>query len=373
LKKIVITGSNGFIGSHLVNFLTISNRDYEIIPIDSISFNKNDFLSKSLAQCDILIHLAGINRHEDESKIWDENVGLTRQLIKELEKLSHPLRVLFSSSTQENEASAYGLAKKKCREIWEEWSSQSGNQFTGMIIPNVFGPFGKPFYNSFIATFCFQLNKGETPQVYVNKNVSLIFISELVEEIINWIENDDPSTLIKIEPTHQTTVVDVLKELEIFKKKYLDDGIIPDISQKFSAQLFNTFRSFMDYKTAFPKKYISHADNRGSFVELVRLNTGGQVSFSSTFPGVTRGNHFHTRKAERFSVISGYAKMELRRFGQDEIITYILDGNQPSYVDIPVWYYHNLTNIGDDILYTIFWISEQFDPNDSDTYFELNQ
>jgi UDP-2-acetamido-2,6-beta-L-arabino-hexul-4-ose reductase len=307
-----------------------------------------------LAQCEILIHLAGINRHEDESKLFDENISLTRQLITVVEKMAYPPRVLFSSSTQEYDATPYGLAKKKCRELWEEWSIRSGNRFTGMIIPNVFGPFGKPFYNSFIATFCYQLNKGETPVVHINKKVSLIYVSELIDQIINWIEKDDPSTTMQIQPTHQTTVIDVLNELELFQKKYLINGVIPDIRKKFTAQLFNTFRSFMDYATAFPKKYICHNDNRGSFVELIRLDTGGQVSFSTTMPGVTRGNHFHTRKAERFSVISGKAKMELRRFGHEETITYILDGNQPAYVDIPVWYYHNLTNIGDDILYTIF-------------------
>jgi UDP-2-acetamido-2,6-beta-L-arabino-hexul-4-ose reductase len=158
--------------------------------------------------------------------------------------------------------------------------------------------------------------------------------------------------------------------LNEFKSQYLEKGIIPELPNLFSIQLFNTFRSYMNYGASFPKSYTCHTDNRGSFVELVRLGMGGQVSFSTTLPGITRGNHFHTRKIERFSVIKGKAKMELRKYGSSEVATFFLDGEQPAYVDIPVWYYHNITNIGDNTLYTIFWISEQFNPDDADTYFE---
>ncbi len=119
----------------------------------------------------------------------------------------------------------------------------------------------------------------------------------------------------------------------------------------------------------YPVKFIQHTDDRGSFVEILRANSKGQNSYSTTVPGITRGNHFHTRKVERFSVISGRASIELRRIGTDKVIRYILDGEQPSYVDMPIWYTHNITNIGDTELLTLFWINEPYDKEDADTYF----
>jgi UDP-2-acetamido-2,6-beta-L-arabino-hexul-4-ose reductase len=115
---------------------------------------------------------------------------------------------------------------------------------------------------------------------------------------------------------------------------------------------------------------MQHTDTRGSFVEVIRLGIGGQVSFSTTVPGITRGNHYHTRKIERFAVIKGKALIQLRRIGTDAVLDFYLDGDEPAYVDMPIWYTHNITNIGDEVLYTNFWINEFYDPNDPDTYFE---
>lgn len=126
----------------------------------------------------------------------------------------------------------------------------------------------------------------------------------------------------------------------------------------------------MDIANYFPVKLTQHTDDRGSFVEIIRLEVGGQVSFSTTKPNITRGNHFHTRKIERFAVIKGKALIQLRKIGTDEVLNFELNGDEPAYVDMPIWYTHNIKNIGDDILYTNFWINEFFDPNDADTYFE---
>jgi UDP-2-acetamido-2,6-beta-L-arabino-hexul-4-ose reductase len=126
----------------------------------------------------------------------------------------------------------------------------------------------------------------------------------------------------------------------------------------------------MDIKNHFPVSFVEHVDDRGSFVEIIRLGVGGQVSFSTTVPGITRGNHYHTRKIERFAVIKGKALIQLRRIGTDEVLDFYLDGDAPSYVDMPIWYTHNIKNIGDEVLYTNFWINEFYAPNDPDTYFE---
>jgi len=158
--------------------------------------------------------------------------------------------------------------------------------------------------------------------------------------------------------------------LQEIKTNYFEKGEIPSINNPFERNLFNTFLTYIDHSTFFPFKLKLNTDQRGSFVETVKLNSGGQVSFSTTVPGVTRGNHFHTRKAERFAVIKGKALIELRRIGTSEVLSFELDGNEPSFVDMPIWYTHNIKNIGNEELYTIFWISEHFSPDDPDTFFE---
>jgi UDP-2-acetamido-2,6-beta-L-arabino-hexul-4-ose reductase len=150
----------------------------------------------------------------------------------------------------------------------------------------------------------------------------------------------------------------------------MEKGNIPSLNNVFERNLFNTFRCFIPLQKHFPVKFIQHKDSRGEFVEVIRLNTGGQVSFSTTLPGVTRGNHFHTRKIERFAVIKGKAMIQLRQIGTDEVLNFELNGQEPAYVDMPIWYTHNIKNIGNEDLYTIFWINECYDPNDPDTWFE---
>ena len=165
-------------------------------------------------------------------------------------------------------------------------------------------------------------------------------------------------------------VTDILQQLVKYKTAYAEQGIIPLLNTPFEINLFNTFRCYMDIAGHYPVKYRQNTDNRGTFVELLRLNGSGQVSFSITKPGITRGNHYHTRKIERFSVIKGSALIQLRRIGTGEVLNFTLSGDEPAYVDMPVWYTHNITNTGNDELYTVFWINEFFNPDDPDTYFE---
>ena len=166
------------------------------------------------------------------------------------------------------------------------------------------------------------------------------------------------------------TVSAILKELSSFKELYFEKGIIPVLSDMNAVNLFNTFRSYIDLESFYPVQLIKHEDARGMFVETVKLGVGGQVSFSTTVPKVTRGNHYHSRKIERFTVIKGKALIQLRKIGTDKVYNFKLDGNEPSFVDMPIWYTHNITNIGDEELYTQFWINEWYNPEDGDTYFE---
>jgi UDP-2-acetamido-2,6-beta-L-arabino-hexul-4-ose reductase len=149
----------------------------------------------------------------------------------------------------------------------------------------------------------------------------------------------------------------------------MGNGIFPSLEDAFEKALFNTFRCYAPQEH-YPVKLTKHTDDRGSFVEIARTETSGQFSFSTTVPGITRGNHYHTRKAERFAVISGKALIQLRKIGTDEVIDYYLDGKEPAYVDMPIWYTHNIKNIGDEELITLFWINEPYNPKNADTYFE---
>jgi UDP-2-acetamido-2,6-beta-L-arabino-hexul-4-ose reductase len=265
------------------------------------------------------------------------------------------------------------MSKKKGRILLAEWAEKNNGGFTGLVIPNVFGPFGNPFYNSVIATFSHQLNRNETPKIEIDAELKLIYISELVNVFIEKIRNYTQPEIIReylVSHTSNLSVTGILHHLVRYKFEYVEKGIIPALNSTFEINLFNTFRCYMDISNHFPVQYLQHTDNRGSFVELLRLNGGGQVSFSTTRPGITRGNHFHTRKIERFAVIKGNARIQLRRIGTPEVINLMLSGDKPAYVDMPVWYTHNITNTGTEELYTIFWINEFFNPEDPDTFIE---
>lgn len=369
MKKIGITGQNGFVGRHLYNTLGLFPEDFQRIDFQKEYFEDENQLDQFVAECDVIVHLAAMNRHESELFIYETNVGLAQKLVDSLSRIGSKAHVMISSSTQEERDNLYGRSKKEGRQALSDWASENGGKITGLIIPNVFGAFGKPFYNSFIATFCYQLTHGETPTVANDGEVKLIYVQELVEIIINEIKEGNSKEEYFVEPTAAKKVSEVLSLLNDYKTKYFDGGEIPVINDSFEHNLFNTYRSYIDYKTHYPVKFTQHTDPRGAFVEVIRLGIGGQCSFSTTVPGITRGNHFHTRKIERFAVIKGKALIQLRKIDSDEVLDFYLDGNEPAYVDMPIWYTHNIKNIGEEELYTIFWINEAFNPENADTYF----
>lgn len=369
--KIGITGANGFIGSYVYNMVTLMPDSCTIAPFQKSFFDNESLLAQWVKQCDVIVHLAALNRHESQQEIYDVNIGLVQKLITALKTCNSKAHVIFASSTQEERDNSYGHSKKEGRTLLTNWAKASGGSISGLIIPNVFGPFGKPFYNSVVATFCHQLCHGQTPKIDIDAELKLIYVSELVNTIIEiCLNNEKYGSEILVEHTAEVKVSEILQTLIRFQKEYLDNGIMPELSNRFELNLFNTFRSYIDPEQHFPVHYRQNTDNRGSFVELARLSQYGQVSFSTTHAGITRGNHFHTRKIERFAVIKGKAKIQLRRYNTEKVFEFELDGNQPSYVDMPVWFTHNITNVGDEDLYTIFWINEPYNPEDPDTYME---
>nr|NQU92032.1 SDR family oxidoreductase [Bacteroidota bacterium] len=347
------------------------------IPFEDNYFESAGTLEAFVRQCDAIVHLAAMNRHNDSRLIYETNIRLVKQLIAACEATGSTPYIVFSSSTQEEHDNPYGKSKREGRKLFEKWADKNNAQFSGFIIPNVFGPFGNPYYNSVIATFCHQLTHNETPKIEVDAEIKLIYVGELVKHFIDRIQLIDEQHAddcvieeITVGPTSEIKVSALLKALQNYKDNYFSNGEIPSLDNPFKRNLFNTFITFIEHAAFYPFMLKLNTDNRGSFVETVKLKTGGQVSFSTTKPGITRGNHFHTRKAERFAVIKGKAKIELRRIGTEQVISFELDGRQPSFVDMPVWYTHNITNIGSEDLYTIFWINELFNSDDQDTYFE---
>jgi len=370
MVRVGITGQAGFIGRHLYNTLGLYPAEFERIDFKREYFDDQGKLDEFVEQCDVVVHLAAMNRHDDPEVIYKTNINLVERLISSLNKTKSKAHVLFSSSTQEEKDNLYGRSKKEGRELMAKWAKDSGGKFTGLVIPNVFGPFGLPNYNSVVATFCYKLTHNETPKIDVDGELKLIYVGELADAILKEIRIGENKPIAIVPYTSQCTVSELLSLLECYQSEYQSKGIIPKLNNRFETNLFNTFRCYMDTGNHFPVKFAQHTDSRGAFVEVIRLNVGGQVSFSTTVPGITRGNHFHTRKIERFAVIKGKALIQLRRIGTNKILDFYLDGTEPAYVDMPVWYTHNIKNTGEEELYTIFWINEFFDPNNADTYFE---
>ena len=399
--RIGITGQAGFIGTHLYNTLSLNKEKYVCIPFNDEYFQREETLDAFVKQCDVIVHLAAMNRHNDPDVLYKTNIDLVQKLISSMERTQSKPYVIMSSSLQEERDNLYGRSKREGRELFNQWADRNEAAFTGLIIPNVFGPFGVPFYNSVISTFSYQVANGEEPRIEVDACLKLIYVGELVHWVIglidsytDWTDRTDrhglifdnlttegtegtetnsqlhePDRLVYVEHMAEYKVTDLLEKLKGFRDLYQVKGIFPDLSDRFELCLFNTFRSYIP-KEYFPVKYTKHADSRGVYVEAMKFCSGGQAAFSTTVPGITRGNHFHVRKVERFAVIQGKASIKLRKYGSDEVIEYIVDGNDPGYVDMPIWYTHNITNIGDEELLTMFWINEFYDPSDPDTYFE---
>ena len=373
MLKVGITGQSGFIGTHLFNFLNLKKEEITLIPFEDKYFENDNQLREFVNDCDAIVHLAAMNRHGDPQVIYDTNIILVKQLIHALEEKAKHTHLIFSSSTQEEKNNLYGKSKHDGRLLFERWANRNQCRFTGFVIPNVFGPFGNPFYNSVVATFCHQLTHNEHPKIDIDANLQLIYVNELVDlfyqKMTDPAEGSDIDTF-KVQYTSENKVSEILITLENYKKIYFEGHSFPELNSMFEVNLFNTFRSYMDHSSRYPVLLKKNPDQRGVFIETIKTSLGGQFSFSTTIPGITRGNHFHTRKIERFIVIRGKAIIELRRIGATEILHFELNGEQPSFVDMPVWYSHNITNVGNEELITLFWINEFFNPNDPDTYFE---
>lgn len=369
--KIGITGSSGFIGYHLKNSLIYAYSKYELIFLSKEDFNNSDSVDAFTNQSDIIIHLAGINRHKNEEFIYSENIRLSKVLIESLEKNNFKGKIIFASSIQEKTNSIYGQAKKKCFDLFKNSSQKTNYKFINLLIPNVYGPFCMPNYNSFIATFCYNLVNNKDLIVKSNQSIPVIYVASLVKVIINLLEYDEHPESIEINEVFSVKPNEVKEILLKFKNEYLKDKIIPNFSNIFEKNLFNTLITYVDIKHFFPYYNLKHVDERGFFTEVSKVKGNAQFSYSITKPKITRGNHFHTNKVERFTVIEGNALIKIRKVGSKEVIEFEIKKDKPASIDMIPWHTHSITNIGEKDLITLFSINDIFDRDNPDTFSEI--
>lgn len=368
--KIGITGQDGFIGYHLSQTIKYKFEKYRIVPFKREILENSKLLESFISSCDVIVHLAGVNRASSDQDVYNSNIQINVSLKEALNNSKFNGHLIFASSFQEDSDSLYGKAKKESRVFLEQTINDLGGKFTGLIIPNVFGPFCKPNYNSFISTFCSKILINQNPKIINDSIVPLIYIENLVRQIVENIKSYNKVTLNIIPFDIKIRVSEVLRILNKFKVSYLKENTLPFFANSFEFDLFNTFRSYINLGKNYPISLNQHSDERGFFSEILRTEIGGQFSYSTTLPGITRGNHFHTRKIERFTVLKGEAKISMRKIGSEKIYEFFLSGDMPSYIDMPIWFTHSITNIGSEPLITSFWINETYNPEDSDTYFE---
>lgn len=359
--KIVVTGAAGFVGWHTrcrLHTLT----DHEVVPVTRENWGD---LPSAVAGSDAIIHLAGVNRAETDAEVEQGNIALAEDVADAVRKAGHPVRIVYASSTQVGNGSPYGRGKERAGDIVRDAAEASGAAYVEVRLPGVFGEHAKPRYNTFVATFIEALLDGESPTVNDNP-VELLHVQDAAAALIDALTSRD--RLIRPHG-HETRVPEVLSMLEVFHAVY-SRGEIPKLSTRFHTDLFNTYRA-ATFPTKYPFSLMVNADHRGELIETVRAHgSGGQSFVSYTKPGKTRGEHYHLSKIERFVVISGKARISLRKLLTDEVIDFEVDGTSPAVIDMPTLWVHNITNTGDSDLITMFWADQLFNPAAPDTYWE---
>lgn len=361
-SQVAMTGSPGFLGWHTRGALREQGVDAQEIPVGA-GFAATS-AAAALTGASRLIHLAGVNRAADD-EVRDGNILFAQQVADALRRSEAPPPVVvYSNSIQAGNGTVYGEAKARAAEILATATQELGLKFVDLKLPNLFGEHGRPFYNAVTSTFCHLLAEGGEPKVENDKELTLLHAQNAADLLIG---NTNPEDQAAFEV--QETVSGLLRRLKQMARVYAA-GEIPDIATAFDRDLFNTYRSYV-FESQTPIRLTRHADARGSFFEIIRSHGGpGQSSFSTTVPGVTRGDHFHRRKIERFTVLAGRGSIGLRRLFTDKVFEFEVRGDEPVAVDMPTMWTHNITNTGDDVLYTSFWTNDIFNPDDPDTIAE---
>ncbi|MGB0712418.1 MAG: NAD-dependent epimerase/dehydratase family protein [Gammaproteobacteria bacterium] len=366
MLNIGVTGARGLIGHHTRVFLhSLGTETVQCRPADRSTFESDEALENFVDGLDAIIHLAGMNRGSDE-EILELNPGLARRLTAACDARTVRPHIVFSSSTHIDRDTAYGESKRRTGDHFATWSRTHGARFANLVLPHVFGEGGRPDYNSVVSTFCHRLANDGAAEIQSDGDVELFHAQRVAELAWDVIREGREGTL-RPEGTPMK-VSELLRRLTLIKEQY-SGHLIPDLSEPIDLDLFNTYRSYL-YPSRYPRELKLNTDDRGHLFEGVRTLHGGQCFVSTTKPGITRGNHYHRRKFERFLVVSGEAEICIRPMFSDQVTCFPVTGDKPVYVDMPTLHTHNITNTGDDPLVTLFWAHELFDPDHPDTFWE---
>ena len=367
--KIGITGQAGFIGTHLYNFFGLKKDEVLRVPFENFFFIIPALLENFVRQCDVIFHLAALDRHSNPQFVYDTNMQLVNHIIAALDNSCSRPQIIFASSVQEEHDNAFGKSKREGRELLARWAEKNNILYTGLVIPNVFGPFGRPFHNSVVATFCHQITHNEQPKIEVDAELKLIYIDELVDIFYKVINDQLSNSKYKVPHTAEKKVTEICSLINRFKYEYLDNSMMPILHNNFESNLFNTFKCYIDIQHHYPVKFVMKTDNKETFFQAIKTQLGGQATFYIIKSGITQVNHFHRNKIKRVIVIKGKANLQLRRFGISDMMNFHLNGNEPSFVDIPIWYEYNITNISSEELFLMLWTNEFNDPNNSESIY----
>jgi UDP-2-acetamido-2,6-beta-L-arabino-hexul-4-ose reductase len=367
-RTVGVTGSRGFIAGHFIRRLS-AERDIRVLPCARSDFHNPFALASFVRECDTIVHLAGTNRG-DEQEVYDTNVNLTDRLMEALAGCSQPPHIVFASSTQRDRTNGYGRSKKYGEEQLRKWTQRASGRATILVIPNVYGAGCRPYYNSVVATFCQQLTHDQQPVVIDDQQLELLWVNDLVEAILEAVRRPPAGVEVaRIAGSARISVSQLLSKLQAFRQSYFDENVVPVLTEPFDASLYSTFLSHVELKDHCHRPRM-HSDARGQLFEILRLAGGGQIFFSTTKPGVIRGNHFHSRKIEWFCVVRGQAVIRLRRVGDGSVREFRVSGDSPQFISIPPLYTHQIENVGQEDLLTMFWCNEIFQASDPDTFYE---
>jgi UDP-2-acetamido-2,6-beta-L-arabino-hexul-4-ose reductase len=365
--KILVTGAKGFVGKNLI--AELNNKGFNDI-FEFTRESDSSLLEKYTKECDFVFHLAGVNRPQDENEFMEGNFGLTSQLLELLKKHGNKAPVLTTSSIQAEKDNPYGRSKKAGEDLLFNYWRDTDVKVYVYRLSNLFGKWSKPNYNTVVATFCHNIARDIEIQVNnPDAELNLCYIDDVLEEFMKALEGNPTmqNDFCTVPVTHIIKLGELANLIKTFKESRVNLSI-PNMEDALTKKLYSTYLSFLP-EDKFSYDLKMNCDHRGSFTEFMRTPERGQVSVNVSKPGITKGNHWHHTKNEKFLVVSGEGLIRFRKIDSEEIIEYRVSGEKLQVVDIPTGYTHSIVNVGEADLVTVMWANECFDPEKPDTYF----
>lgn len=365
--KILVTGANGFIGRNLI--CELRNRGYQDILSYDIDTDPS-LLDDYCRECEFIFHLAGVNRPKEVKEFMEGNYGFTTVLVEKLKKYQNRSPLVVSSSIQAMLDNPYGKSKKEGEDYLFAYEKETGSPVYVYRFPNVYGKWSRPNYNGVVATFCYNIARDLPIQISDRSiELTMVYIDDVVNALISCLEGKgkQEGKYYKVPIEDHVTLGEIADLIQSFKTMR-ENLTVPNFQNHFEKCLYSTYLSYLP-EDNFSYPLTMHEDARGSFSEMIRTAERGQFSVNISHPGITKGNHWHHTKNEKFLVVSGHCLIRFRKVGTDHVITYDVSSDRLEVVDIPCGYTHNITNVGDSDSVTLMWCNECYDPEHPDTFF----